>query len=306
MFSPHHCGLYFDEDRIAFVRQQRKRAPIQAAWDYLLAAEPETNLAQVQISALRYRFNADLAAGQEAATILRAIALPMKPRELLVLVQSYELIRDHEGVPPSFIPSLRQIIEALPNHDEVSDLVDLVWLAALHAAAGIVLDDGALFDGAISVYRQVIQQEIHPEGYLPAAVELYPELVSLRRQLEVVQAMVLIAAMGEAAGINLWQVEQRGVSILTATSYPLYYYFYPEKWPWNEDKWKPSNGIELEQAQQAFRAHAGFLEIVNLKYDRPLRAINLILAQLRPIYDVYGGGLTTLTHAPPTKQGLFR
>jgi hypothetical protein len=54
-----------------------------------------------------------------------------------------------------------------------------------------------------------------------------------------------------------------------------------------------------------FREHAGFLEIIAEHYKPPLKAIQMIHDDLRPIFDPFGGGLTTLTHAPAPRRGLF-
>jgi len=123
-----------------------------------------------------------------------------------------------------------------------------------------------------------------------------------------VQALTLIAEMAANSGINLWTHDKRGVSVLTAVTYPLYYYFYPEKWPWNGEQWKPSDGVELETAQNLFRQHAAFLELAAPRYSTPLKAIQMILDEIRPVYDRDGGGLLTLSHAAPKRKrrGLFR
>nr|MCU0476272.1 hypothetical protein [Anaerolineae bacterium] len=108
------------------------------------------------------------------------------------------------------------------------------------------------------------------------------------------------AEVAAHAGIDLWGYELRSVSLMTAAFYPLYYYYYPEKWKWAE-------GISIDAAQQMFRQNAAFLEIINRR--RPnVHAINLIVDELRPIIDPLGGGAVTLTHhpaPPPKRRGWF-
>jgi hypothetical protein len=119
------------------------------------------------------------------------------------------------------------------------------------------------------------------------------------RQIRSVQALVLMAEAAQHAGVNLWDYTVRGVSVMTAVTYVMFYHFRPDKWRWDE-------GLEAV-IPPFFRKHAGFMEMVNRRDNRP-RDIQMLLDDLRPIYDVYGGGLTTLTHglAASGRSRLFR
>jgi hypothetical protein len=178
--------------------------------------------------------------------------------------------------------------------------------AALNMAAGIVLEREPIFEAGAQVYRQTIDHSVRPEGFIPRAVQV-AEGQGLAHQLLSVAALVLMAEMAQHVGVDLWRYSNRGVSVLTAATYPLYYYFYPEKWPWGTEAEirEGHTALEQEYATGLFRQHGGFLEMLNGRYDKPLRAIRLILKDIRPVVDVYGGGLTTLTHGLPERSGLF-
>jgi hypothetical protein len=114
------------------------------------------------------------------------------------------------------------------------------------------------------------------------------------RQLLTAQALVLMAEAAQHVGVDLWGYESRGVSAVTAASYLIFYYYYPQKWRWDKD-------LVEDDVQPLLRRHAGFLEMVYRR--RPLRDFQVLLKALRPVYDVWGGGLTTLTHGAPLRRG---
>jgi len=296
-----HCGLYFDEQRVHYIHKHNKRPPLDAAWSHLFSATPQDNLSRLQTLAFQYRLNADIDSGIEAVKMLPRFDIKMPLHDQVVLLQCYELLREHPQQPEVWSDDLHIIDEI----DKGDDFINQLWRAVVMMAAGIVLEDEGRVASCAAFYKSVISDEIHPEGYLPKAVENYEEQTSLTRQLQAVQALVLMAEMADQIGLNLWGYDVRAVSVLTAVTYPLYYYFYPENWSWNGEQWKPSDGVPEEEAKAIFRDHAGFLEISNRRFDRPLKAIKLILDDLRPVHDLYCGGYTTLTHAKAERRGLF-
>lgn len=313
MSNPPHAGLTFTQQAVDQARKHGQHAPFKAAWDYLRADAPPDPLACLLWNAQRWRLDGDQTAGARAAADLESHLSAADTESLwgtlarsIALAQCVELLRDHPASQlDSWRASFDERVSRLTDAPDPS-FVDVLWLMALNATAGVVLEDATRFEGALSDFRRIVGQEIHPEGYLPQAVERYPEVESLTNQLRAVQALVLCAEVARHAGADLWGYSVRGVSVLTATTYPLYYYFYPEKWPWNGEQWKPSDGVAQETAARLFRENSGFLEIVNHHYGaRPLKAIRMILDELRPVFDVHAGGLTTLTHGIPERRGLF-
>jgi hypothetical protein len=178
---------------------------------------------------------------------------------------------------------------------EARNVVETIWAALLSIAAGVVLERQPAFEAGAVIYRSVVDHGIRPEGYLPAVVEGDDGFFNL---LLAVKGLILMAEAARHVGVDLWGYHNRGVSAVTAGLYPLYFYFYPEKWPWGEPP-------ALEAAQAFVREHAGVLEMLNRQIGRPTKAIDLILKDARPVFDAYGGGPTTLTHAPPPRRGLF-
>lgn len=319
MFNPPHFGLYFTQESVKHIAKQKTRKPLDTAWNYLTTTNPLEPRLAMQMGGLRYRLNDDVAAGERAVSLLETMAPQSTDAdrlywdaiaETLLLAQCFELLRDH----PAYVPGKQaQFLDALFtwgsefNQEPIEmTLVEKLWLGALNMATGIVLEREPVFQIGVALFRQTVEEDIHPEGYIPKAVDIGPEEQALANQLLSIQALVLMAEMAAHVGVDLWAYAMRGVTVLTAVTYPLYYYFYAEKWPWNGDKWKPSDGVDLDTAQAIFKRHSGFLEIANRRYDKPLKAINLILDEIRPVYDPFGGGLTTLTHARLEKRGLFR
>lgn len=320
MFSPQHCGLTFTEAHIEQARARHTKAPFNAAWHFLASqVAVDADIATLLLTqALRWRLSDDTEDGERAVqSLLRQrdalstnIPVLRQSQTLFALAQAYELTRDHPAWTTetrkrwlAFFLDAMQLLSRRGQSD--APIVDTLWIAMMQTAAGVVLESVDWFDRGVNTLQRVIEEEIHPEGYLRLAVEIGPEAQSLRNQVLCAQALVLNAEIAAHSGRDLWSYEVRGVSVTTATTYPLYYYFYPEKWRWNGQEWKPSEGVEEDVAKQIFQENAGFLEIVNGRYDKPLRAIKLILDDLRPVFDPFGGGLVTLTHGLLERRGLF-
>jgi hypothetical protein len=303
-----HCGLYFSDDHVLVARKNKKRSPLNTAWDDLLNREPSDALSGTLWQAFRYRFNANLAAGERVVNALNTTTdMPSATPDVLALLQAFELVRDHPGFEvaqqTAWLDGLVQrITHVRPEAD--APIVDQLWMAALDMAAGIALEREDWVQTAVSIVQQTVETDIHPEGYLPRAVERTPEAQGLENQLQAAQILTLMAEMSAGVGVDLWGYAVRGVTVRTATTYPLYYYFYPEQWPWSADAYKPSEGVAADTAAAIFQRHQGFLEMANRRYDTPLKAIQMILDDLRPVFDLQGGGLTTLSHAV-AKRSLF-
>jgi len=316
MFEPQHCGLIFSDAQIKQARQHRKKEPLKAAWAALQDQQHTDPLAQIQCWGWVSRFDDNTEAGERAAAALHREKdaddqhLPYFDAlgRAFVLAQCFEMLRDHPayemGKQAQFLDMYFDRISRLNERVYEPSLLETLWVTVMNAATAVVLERAPIFDQVAQVYRNIIDTEVHPEGYLPKVVD-YPEVQSLTNQVLAALALCLIAEMGANANVNLWDYENRGVSALTAVTYPLYYYYYPEKWQWNGEPYKPSDGVELEVGKQVFRDHLGFMEVANHRYDKPLKAIDMILGELRPVYDFYGGGPLTLAYAKPKRRGLF-
>jgi hypothetical protein len=294
-----HCGLYFSDKHILAARKGRDRAPLKAAWTQLHDIQPTDDLAAILIGGFLYRFDDNVSAGMQAAKTLYNLAFPtdktLHPfRTMATLAQASELVRplfsaeELERWHSDFEAHLGLLSDSSSYHESV-------WREALYLIAGVMLEKREWVERSAESYRRIVREDIHPDGYIHPVVE-QQDGQSFFRHIITTQALVLMAETAKHIGIDLWGYEQRGVSVVTAAAYPLYYYFYPKKWRWDEHH-------DEEDTQRIFREHGGFLEIVNRQ--RPLHDIGLLLNEWRPVFDVYGGGLTTLSHGSAAKRGLF-
>jgi hypothetical protein len=217
----------------------------------------------------------------------------------LAWAQCFEMVRDH----PSFSADAREqwLARLADTVEHLNKIMTTgfrnLWLNAVNLGAGIVLEREDWIQTGVEEYQRVVREDIHPEGYVRGTVEAGDGL-GFYRQMRSVQALALMAEAAQHVGVDLWGYTVRGVSVMTAVTYVMYYHFRPDKWQWDE-------GLE-EVIPPFFRKHTGFMEMVNRRENRP-RDIQAVLDDLRPIYDVYGGGLTTLTHGVVTgRKGLLR
>jgi hypothetical protein len=303
-----HFGLYFTPDHAQKAIKNRDHEPFQAAWNLLLDTDSHPGApAAIQLNGLLYRFNDDIEAGLEAVEALQSgiglyeddAPLELEALEMnIILAQCFELVRDHVAwtseTQAEWLQQYMAQVEAFNRAANNIPLVERVWLGLVNIAAGIVLEDAACLDAGAAIYRQTIDTDIRPEGYLPLAVE-GSDGGSLYRQLFTVSALVLMAEAASHVGLDLWDYTSRGISVVTAASYLIYYYYYPDQWRWDT--------VSQESATELFRSNGAFLEMVNL-HARP-QDLKLLLDDLRPLYSVSGGGLTTLSHALPNRRSLF-
>ncbi len=303
-----HCGLYFTEDHIRQAQHERDSEPYLSAYLFLRERE-QRGLEAAQWHGFRYRFEEDDRAGELAVeeledcmddpltddiTYLDAIA------ETLMLAQSFEMTRNHPAWSVAsqtrWLNLFQERVNLLSNSQYNDTHVENLWMAALVLMSGIVLERSEIMNVGIEVFQRTIDDEISPRGYIPKAVE-GKDGGSLYRQILSVSALVLMAEAASHCGINLWEYSNRGVSVLTAAVYPIYYFYTPERWQWDQN-------ISLDEAQLLFRRYGGYLEMVNRQTN--FKDLKPLLEDLRPIYDPHGGGLTTLTHGVTVKRrGLF-
>ncbi len=303
-FHPQHFGLYFSREHVEVARQHREDPPFEAAWK-MLHERAQTGVQHAQWGAIHYRFDDDIIEGEGALKQLMTCARGgFDPdmtfidalNELLVEAHAFEMLRDHPAMDAAteaeFLGLFEQHFAYLTTLDTEHSYVEALVLTLLKFVAGVVLEREALLQQAIDVYERVIREDIHPQGHIPKAVGA-KDGGGLLRQLLTVAVLVLMAEASSLVGFNLWDYSFRGVSLMTAFSYLLYYYYYPDKW-----RWDPNVTAE------PFREYGGFLEIVNRRaYPKDLKPL---LDDLRPVYDAPGGGLTTLSHGVARKRGGFK
>lgn len=312
-----HYGLIFTAEHAQTAHQHQAAAPFHQAWTLLDTHQPLTDFDHLLIKAFRYRLRDDQAAGDWVAHDLntdhtwgsvdqQAESVIAQAKAFFALSQAYELAREHPQLASSDgLDRHHQKFDALPLPAE-DDFISGLWYSVARMAGGVVLEDQTLIDASADYFRQIINTEIHPEGNFRTAVKVDPESQSLTNQVFGTQALVLIAEMAEYIGLDLWGYENRGVSALTAATYTVFYFFYPDQWRWNGSEYRPSAGVSHEFGASLFRNNGGFIEIIARRYNKPLKAVTMALDSLRPIYDVYGGGVVTLTHAIPTKPSRNR
>jgi hypothetical protein len=308
MTSFQHFGLYFTLEHVQNARKNRDREPFQTAWALLgeQAMQPGT-LAAIQWNGLRYRFEDNLEAGEQAVIDLQTgIGLDVDGSlsdfdalaSVITLAQCFELVRDHPAwtseAQSAWSERFAGLGDFLNRQPETITLVERIWGGLLNVAVGIVLEDETRLQTGAEVYRQVIDHEIRPEGFLPLAVD-GADGGSLWRQMLAVGGLVLTAEAAAHVGLDLWSYTSRGISVITAASYLIYYYYYADQWRWDT--------LVEADAKQLFKEHGAFLEMVN-HHARP-KDIKLLFDELRPLYNLTGGGLTTLSHALAARRGLF-
>ncbi len=308
MFEPTHYGLFFTKHHTHTARSNRSRKPFEGAIALLATMQPTPLLDDLLVSGLRHRFEDDTAAAHHGVErMLResgALGLPggiSYVEACMVTIgvgQAFEMLRD--GFPAAlhdrWLAAYTQQAESLVNADEGgARLLHTIWRGALRVAAGVVLERDDLFEDGVRDFKAVINSEIHPEGYLPALVEK-SEGGALERQLLAAKGLALTAEAATHAGTDLWAHEVRGISAKTAAIYAAAYYEYRDRWPWDEPPTPDDN-------EAMFKAHAGVFEMLN-RHLRP-DVLRDTLVKLRPVMDVTGGSLTTLTHGVVMRRGLF-
>ncbi len=298
-----HFGLYFTVEHADLARKNASVEPLASAWTRLREFHPLDLLTLTQVQGLRYRLEDNLQAGTRALELLPQITIDTTTiinviAGTVTLAQCIELVRAHPQFDAAILNDFAGRVEALKQTSPAVHY-ERVWLNLLTLVAGIVLERDNWFGEAVETYKDTIRNEVHPEGYIAQDVQYKDTTSSLYRMLLSTQALILTAEAATHAGENLWEFQHRAVSALTPTPYLLYYYYYPEKWRWDA-------GLQSEDVKALYRHHAGFWELAQRR--APSRDRKILLDELRPVYDTWGGGLTTLTHggeAAPKRRGLF-
>lgn len=308
-FQPQHTGLYFSAEHIQQALRRKERPPVKEAWALFDNLPPQDIFSGLILNGTRYRFAGDLEAGRVAATGLLAWDWRSVGTEqaaswddlvaTVILMHAFEMVRDHPAFNDTarhdWLARLAGAVAAMnDNALEDVDYVERIWLGLLNMVAGVVLDGEDAFQRGVETYRRAVREDITPDGYITQAVQGGGDTAFLR-QLLVVKALVLMAEVGTLAGEDLWQYTVRGVSVTTAAVYLNYYYYFPDKWRWDDGKVPDVSGL--------LRQHGGYLEILNSRVHP--KDIETILYDLRPFFDVSGGGLTTLTHGAAQRRGWF-
>ncbi len=303
-----HCGLYFTPEHIQQARHQREQEPYPAAWKLLGAYLPANPLVLAQLQGLRYRFSDDAQSGEQAVEILQNDPFTVESNQsyletvaaLVTQAQIFEMVRDHPAWANQalWLEAFAGRIQAVEKPLAELAYVDQLWLNLLQMVSSIVLEQEERFQQAVEVFKRVIEHDIHPEGYILKVVDLNEDQKNyygdgLYRMLLSAKALILTAEAASHAGVDLWAYENRGVSAMTPTPYLLYYYYFPEKWRWDD-------GLTLEATQTLYREHAGMWDIAQRRVFSRDRKV--LLDELRPIYDMWSGGLTTLTHGSVAEQ----
>lgn len=302
-----HEGLYFSMTAVEQVRGNPRRAPYKAALEALAALHPPDPVAAAVAAGFRYRFLGDEASATQAAALLLEHSAGLHlPNTLtyaeacavtVALGHAFELVREQIPVDArrGWLHLYNTQVEALRAEPNAGSLLDRIWRTTVEVVGAIVLERGEVFVLAADDFRHIIDNDIHPEGYFPAIVEKRAG-GALVQQVLAAKGLVLAAEAAAQQGVNLWGHEMRGISAKTAAIYAAAYYEYREQWPWDDLPDAESNDAFYQQ-------NGAFLEMLN----RQLRpgVLKATLDKLRPMFDPFGGGLTTLSHADPAPRGLF-
>ena len=297
--------LLFSASDLQLARENQASEIVRSALP-ALDSQPEDALALAQLQALRYLFYQDAAAGGLAVELAQARDPGAGDRDdLSVLQRSFgwltamAMLRDHPDWSGG-AQAYRATAGAAPQQldDAAADdgaLLRALWQAVVAMAAGILLEEDRLVQRAASVYRRVVDQHIHPEGFFKGLVDVDGARQTYQAQFAATGALALLSEMARQAGEDLWSYHNRAVSANTAATYTFYYYFFPERWRWEE-------GLSRELTMSIMRRQGAYFEMVNRR--SPLRGGEELFAEQRPLFSAIAGGLTTLTHGlkPPAKK----
>jgi hypothetical protein len=325
-------GLIFTSDHVRAAQAQRGQPPFSAAWDAFIqrTADPDSSAEPVfsaTSQALTWQLLADADAGTRAIETLSAFAYSAADTDIAAFkcafatAQAIACLLNHPAMTDAARTQILDLWAENAANLNAGDTVHLrPWSVLTELCAGILLDQPDRAEMAAAGFRALVDM-VQPHGYINALVQVR-DGQTLPHTIQMVQGLVLAAEVGAHHGLNLWEYEQRGVSVMTAALYPLYYYYYPEKWPWDPKAVpEPVSAKRLSRRQRAsqtlsdytpddvktlFAGHSTFLELVNRRANGSIRAVTMILDELRPIVDLFGGGPVTLTHGLPLKRrGLF-
>ena len=323
-FQPEHIGLYFGKAQIEQVQQQRDADEVlQMAWQWLIAKpdavireiKPDKRDAEPMIirkpvlqgihaavaAGFAYRFAGDNQAGKDAAQFLQSTlqdksTLLETVMETIAAAHVYEMVRPLAG--DVWRNPFAAYVDALAATDDIP-YVERTWLLTLALVAAVVLDDEKRFSRAVEQFKHIIDNDIHPEGYIKPVLSDAPEASATYSDMFLtLAALALAAEAATQAGVDLWTYEKREVGLNTVATYLVYYYFYPEKWHW---KIAPTEA----EVRQLFQQYGAFMEFAT--YRGQPRGVEMLLEEQRPLFSGLAGGLTTLSHRKiqPRKKRWF-
>ncbi|XWX04233.1 hypothetical protein VZO05_01505 [Aggregatilineales bacterium SYSU G02658] len=318
-------NLYFDDGLIAAASKAMEREPVASALAFLNAQpgdvirqkpaptrqdktatepvlrRPTTPHEEMLIQAYRWRFLDDANAGAAATAALFESGYGLTSTETaaegLRQWTSAVQIADLLHAEPHFAHQAAAWYQAAHErltalHQAAGEyLIDQAWLQLADLIWALRVDDSAARAAALDHLRRIVD-EIHPEGYVKSVLTAKESERNFQQMLELAGVLCLAAEAAERANGGLWGYQNRGVGISTAVAYVVSFYFYPQKWRWEGP---------LEQAfiTAEFVQHGAFLEIAARR--APLRATDIVLDDLRPMFSLCFGGLTTLTHGAPAE-----
>lgn len=292
-------GLFHSEADLALARENREREPIRGALARLETPEADP-LAEACKSALRGQLFADVEAGYRAGAVLNQADVKLTDdivdiKRALAWFSVAAMLRGHDAWEASW----RDVIAGgFERFSETGQALSELWLGALTMAAGILLDSDEAIQRGAAVYRRFVDEQIHPEGFLKGIADVDDAPGRYEAQVSGSCALVLLAEMAALIGLDLWSYDSRAVSVFTAVTYTHFYYFFPEKWRWEAD-------LTRERTTAIMGREGAFMELVNRR--GPPAGIDEFLAEQRPLFCPYGGGMTTLTHGlAPAKKRRWR
>lgn len=317
-FQVEHIGLYFGQSQIKLIQEQyQKDAHLQTAWAWLTAEsgailsiknpknqreasrsiiKPELdNLGRAIEAAFRYRFLEDESAAETGLAILRD-DLKFTPRENLqetiqttiASAHCFEMLREQFTEAHQWLEEFVSFTDSLLKEAVDAPTLTQIWTIPLQIIRAIVLEDETIFEAGTALYRQAVDELIHPEGYIKPIVKGQENAVKAYQEMTLAcAALVLAAEAAKQAGVNLHTYANRDVSLVTSATYLTYYYFYPKKWQWGE-------GLTENDTETIFREHGAWLDML-AHYQIP-RGAELLLEQQRPFFNASIGGLSTLSH----------
>lgn len=327
-FQPEHIGLYFGQSHIKLTQEQHKKhSDLQIAWQWLLAESGEVvseikpknkrdkvrtitkptldRAGQAIEAAFRYRFLDDDSEAEKAIAILQDSLKFYQRETLLETIQAtltaahcFEMTREQFKEAEQWLNEFASFTDTLLKGAVDAPTLEQLWLIPLQVVRAIILEDEAQFEAGTALYRQAVDELIHPEGYLKLIVQDEKDAVKAYRDMTLAcAALVLAAEAATQAGDNLQAYQNRDVSPNTAATYLVYYYFYPEKWQWGE-------GLTQTDTERIFRDYGAWLEII-AHYQMP-RGAEILLDQQRPFFNASIGGLTTLSHLKTQTKKRWR
>ncbi len=291
-------GLFHRAEHLTLARDNRERDPVASAL-LLLERGGEDPLETAHLAALRYQILADKPAAEIALEQLSKADVTTgesvdqaRCKSLLGWLSVAAMLRQHahwQALQTAIMPTF---VAAVSDMTDAGDPLEELWQGAAQLAVGIVFEHESFRQMGAGAYRKGVDHVIHPEGFLKGIVDVESSEPTYAKQVSGACALVIMAEMATHAGLDLWSYDNRGVSPVTATTYLLYYYYYPEHWRW-------SDGLSPDDTAAVVAGEGAFIEMVNRR--RPLRGVEQLLAEMRPMFCASGGGLTTLTHglAPP-------